>query len=240
MKYKRPKILFIFPLLIALLVLGGCTIHNDTLDAQMQKIITALNEKDTDTLRQMLPDDGIEEEQFLSDVEQLYSIWTPMDPSEARLIQLNVTKSPEQTVIRGIYSVPETSQYNCVQLISVEPKGESAVLNNFNVGWVNSDTADHSPLNIIGIALSLISFAVIVFTIVDIARKRPKKYGWYIVLALFTFFLSVNGVRLTAPVGAIIYWCIRGSLLQKKAAEEAEKQLGLEPPAVIDEETIEE
>ena len=233
MKYRHQLIVISAFLLALSLVLGGCAIHNEMLDAQMQKTVTALNQKDTDTLRRMLPADGMDEESFLSDVEQLYSVWVPVDPSDAKLIQLNVTKSPDQTVTRGVYSVPGNEQYNCFQLIYVEMKDGTSVLNRFDLG--RADSSEHSaagsPLGIIGTVLAVISFAVIIITIIDIARKRPRKYGWYIVLSLFTFFLLVNGVRLTAPVGAIIYWCIRGSLLQKKAAAEAESNYDSELPS---------
>lgn len=242
MKHKKPLMFVLASLLLLFFILSGCAIHNETLDAQMQKAVTALNQKDTDTLRQMLPVDGIDEDAFLSDIEQLYSVWVPVDPSEAKLIQLNVTKSADQTVTRGVYSVPGNEQYNCFQLICVKEKDGAAALSRFDLGWADTNvlSAAGSPLGIAGMVLAGISFVVIILTIVDIARKRPRKYGWYIVLALFTFFLSINGVRLTAPIGAIIYWCIRSSLLKKKAAFEAENHINPELPSATDDRTEEE
>ncbi len=231
MKYKRLIFVVLTGILILSLVLSGCAIHNETLDAQMQKAISALNQKDNDALRQMLPVDGIDEEAFQADLEQLYNVWVPTDPSEAKLVQLNVIKSPDQTGMRGVYLVPGNEQYNCVQLIYIETKDGTDALNRIELGWAdnNNPAAAGTPLGITGTVLAVISFAVIILTIIDIARKRPRKYGWYIVLSLFTFFLSVNGVRLTAPLGSIIYWCIRSALLQKKAVAEAENQLILNP-----------
>lgn len=242
MKYNRPLVLVLASLLLLAFVLCGCTIHNETLDTQMQKAVTALNQKDTDALRQMLPADSVDEDAFLSDIEQLYSVWVPVDPSEAKLIQLNVTKSADQTVTRGVYSVPGNEQYNCFQLICVKAKDGTAALNRFDLGWADANdlTAAGSPLGIAGVVLAVISFVVIILTIIDIARKRPRKYGWYIVLALFTFFLSINGVRLTAPIGAIIYWCIRSSLLKKKAALDAENYFNSELPSETEDRTEEE
>ena len=134
MKYRRPIILAFTALLVLSLVLGGCDIHSDTLDAQMQKAITALNQKDTDTLRQLLPDEGLDEDGFLSDAAQLYEIWQPCDPSSARLIQLNISRTADQTITRGIYSVPENEQYNCIQLVFTESKGGASCLNSFHLG----------------------------------------------------------------------------------------------------------
>ena len=242
MTCKRPLILVITSLLLLTFILCGCTIHNETLDIQMQKAVTALNQKDTDALRQMLPIDSVDEETFLSDLEQLYSVWVPVNPSEVKLIQLNVTKSADQTVTRGVYSVPGNEQYNCFQLICVKAKDGTAALNRFDLGWADTSalSAAGSPLGIAGMVLAVISFIVIVFTIIDIARKRPRKYGWFIVLALFTFFLSINGVRLTAPLGAIIYWCIRSSLLKKKAALDADNHFDSELPSADENLTKEE
>lgn len=224
MKYTRTVMALLASLLFMVLVLAGCTTRNDKLDAQMQMAITALNQKDTDTLRQMLPAEGIDKKEFLSGLEQIYNNWEPCDPSEARLIQLNITKTTDQTITRGVYAVPGNDQYNCIQLVYVESEDGTSSLNGFHLGWAeksSSFTAD-SPLGIIGIIFAIITSVIIIVTVIDIARKRPRKYGWYIVLALVTFFLSVNGIRFTAPLGAIIYWCIRSSLLQKKAEREAE------------------
>ena len=54
-------------------------------------------------------------------------------------------------------------------------------------------------------------------TIVDIIRKKPSKYGLYIVMALVFFNLRifVNGFSFTLsiPLGSLIYWIIRRKLV---------------------------
>ena len=59
----------------------------------------------------------------------------------------------------------------------------------------------------------------IIFSIVDVVRKKPRRYGWYIVLCIVVFWFNFNHVRyIVLPLGALIYWCIRKKLLTRKAA----------------------
>lgn len=109
--------------------------------------------------------------------------------------------------------------------------------------------AENSPLQWVFLALRLIFVGFIIFTIVDVLRKKPKLYGLWIIAALIYLSLSLSlsktGIRfnfnisilsatewlkypdgaitiaLGLPVGAIAYWCVRGSLLRQKAAREA-------------------
>ena len=66
----------------------------------------------------------------------------------------------------------------------------------------------------------LVNEVIILVTIVDIAVKRPPKYGWYIVLALVSVPLFLQSYPIGLPVGAIVWWCIRRSVLRRKAAEQ--------------------
>ncbi|MBE6931954.1 MAG: hypothetical protein E7464_01045 [Ruminococcaceae bacterium] len=109
--------------------------------------------------------------------------------------------------------------------------------------------AENSFLQWCFLVLWLIFIGFAVFTIVDIIRKKPRLYGLWIAAAVV--FLSVslqisdsnlrfnwviailnrsrwlkypdgtNIFSLGLPVGAIVYWCMRGSLLRQKKAREA-------------------
>ena len=109
--------------------------------------------------------------------------------------------------------------------------------------------AENTPLQWVFLAFRLIFIGFVIFTIVDILRKKPKLYGLWVLAALFYLTLGLSlsetGVRfifnigilsatewlkypdgaihiaLGLPAGAIAYWCVRSSLLRQKAAREA-------------------
>ena len=84
-----------------------------------------------------------------------------------------------------------------------------------------------------------------IYTIIDVLRKKPRLYGLWILIALLYIGFSVNigpslfnfgthvglfriskwikysdhrsVVQLFFPIGAILYWCLRKTLLKKKA-----------------------
>ncbi len=55
---------------------------------------------------------------------------------------------------------------------------------------------------------------------IDILVKKPRKYGWYIVLALlfFTFTHRTDQftIQFSIPWGAFLYWGMRNKLLREK------------------------
>ena len=75
------------------------------------------------------------------------------------------------------------------------------------------------PLGIASLVLLVLSLLIMIVTIVDIVRKKPLKYGWFIVLALIILPFTVSGLAIALPVGALLYWCLRKSLMKKKAAK---------------------
>lgn len=117
--------------------------------------------------------------------------------------------------------------------------------------------AQNSPIQWCFQAFRLIFVGFAIFTIVDILRKKPRYYGLWILAAIFYLTVSlrfsemnvnfhltfgvlsatewlkypdgVTTIVLGLPAGAVAYWCVRGSLLRKKAAWYAQFQPPVRP-----------
>ena len=222
---KKRILSITFALLMVLALLTGCALHNKTLDPVMQRTVEALNQNDMNTLRAMVSEETVDDAAFTYFAEHLSDYWQPTEPEALRLVQLKVQKSPGQTTWSGGYLLPDGAEYNLLSLIYAEDGEGRGELLGLHLDQLDaSESAEvslQSPFGVAALIFSILCFAFIVFTIVDIVRKRPIKYGWDIVLALVSFYMTFNGVRISAPLGSIIYWAIRKGLLEKKAARDA-------------------
>ena len=216
---RKLTTLLLFALLLGCTMLSGCTLHNKTLDPLMQKVVTALNHQDIDSLRSLVHPE-ITDEAFEAGMAEIMDIWQVMDPAEAKLVQLNFQKSAGRSVTQGIYLLKETPDYNVMQLIYEKTDGAGYLISlrlaQAEIGFpMNLD----QPLGIASLVLLVLSLLIMIVTIVDIVRKKPLKYGWFIVLALIILPFTVSGLAIALPVGALLYWCLRKSLMKKKAAK---------------------
>lgn len=218
MKRNRIRRLLALALLLGCLLLTGCALHNKTLDAQMTRVVQALNERDDSALRAMFDEKQLDDASFRSFARSLHVYWQKTDPEEIRLVQLNINKNSQQSVWSGTYVLPEGTEYNVLRLVYAEDSAGHGSLQSL---YLDKAEVPSAGISIVTILWYLLCAAFIVFTIVDVARKKPIKYGWFIALSLLTFFLRKNGAQVTVPLGAVIYWCIRKSLLRQKAARDA-------------------
>ena len=216
MKRHISKLLLI-ALLIGCLALSGCSIHSKTLDPVMEQVLTALNTQDRDAMKSML-DPSLPEAELETGLEQMLEIWRETDPAEARLGNLQVERSGSWERHTGVYWLPETEDYNAIQLVYEITDGEGTLR------YIHLGTADSAGVpNRMTVLMILPVLALILFTIIDILRKKPRKYGFLIIIALITVPLPVASVQLAIPVGSALYWCLRKQLLRKKAeAEQSE------------------
>ena len=212
-------------LAVLCLLLCGCSFHNKTLDAQMRAVVAALNEDDEAAFAELLylPEPGEE------DVHALYSglheLWIVSDPDTARMrnIQINTTNGEKH------YTGDYIFDSGMALRISYYSGDFGSGIEEIAVGAheAQSDTplprfdAHLIPL----LASGVLSLIAVVVTIVDIVRKKPRNYGWFIVLAIVTFRLNLNDWRIVLPLGAIVWWCIRSSVLKNNGAA------GRYPPA---------
>ena len=210
-------------LLIALLaamclLLCGCAFHNKTLDGQMQAVVTALNEDDEAAFRELLLMPDAEEHELHTLYTDLRSEWEHAAPESAKLMNFSINHSAGEKHCEGKYLFENGCSLSFQYYEGDYGKGIT------KIGVSKSET--NSKLWSIGSELVvylicfLVNAVVILVTIVDIAVKRPPKYGWYILLALVSVPIFVQGYPLGLPVGAIVWWCIRRSVLRRKAAEQ--------------------
>lgn len=198
------------------LLLAGCSFHNETLDAQMRAVVTALNAENETAFTKLLLMPEADESDLHALYTDLHGRWKPVDPDTAKLIGVNINIRSGEKTSEGNYIFENGQSLSFryyegdygkgITAIGVSHSKEFETGVYYGSGWI------------VTLICAVAGLAFVVVTIVDIARKKPRNYGWYFVMAVVTFSLRVNAFRITLPLGAIIWWCIRRSVLQKKAA----------------------
>ena len=200
--------------------LSGCTFKNETLDQQMSLVVAALNEGDEAAFAALLYP-GMEEEYDLQALfDQMEGYWEPVAPEELSLVSFHIRKGTAGNISEGMYTVPGNEKINSLQLVYVENEEGRGLSTVYLQQW-DEQEADGAGKSTPEWILTGLCVAFLILTIVDVLVKKPRKYGWYVVLALFffTFTLHLNesSFGLSLPIGAIVYWCMRGKLLREKA-----------------------
>ena len=201
-------------LLLCSLVLSGCALKNDTLDAQMGRVLDVLNRGDEEAFAALFYPDIASDSELYEIFGQFREVWTPTAIEQVTLVSYNVNSAPGKKDFRGIYELPRSDEYSHMELHYLET-GEGSGLLGLQMGKLNdASTGKTSPWQTVYFVLCGI---FVLLTLVDIIRKKPLKYGWLIVLAIFFFNLRINGFAFTIPLGSVIYWCLRRKLLWEKA-----------------------
>ena len=223
--------------LVFCLVFGGCTLQDQVLDEQMRLVVAALNAGDVDMLAPYLLPEAGDREALEKGFSGIQKIWVRVDADQVKLVQLNKnvrTAAGTKTEIRvGVYQLPKTDGLWYLKL-TYRITGDEKGLLGVNVS--QGQEAGAAAKSWSDTVIRLICLAAAILTIVDILRHKPRRYGWYIVLALFTFrfYTFTNGATtfaLRLPLGAIIYWCLRKRILAtapsaKAKADPADVQTG--------------
>ncbi len=197
-------------------------------------------------------------EQFRELFPQLAAYWQPTAEDEIEVMSLNSTSTgsgeKRETISVGTFLVhSQDGDYQVYLAVHADSGG--SLIRGFNVMDVKElPTAEQTEQAPEWLTWSVwgLMLAFCAFTIIDCVRKKPKRYGWLIALALvfisfiftgspagrsFTFHIGIlsqsgwqawpNGTRITQvslPLGAISYWIARRKLLEKKTEEKAEEQ----------------
>ncbi len=213
--------------LLGILVLGclglsGCGIKNETLDQQMTRMVTALNEGDEAAFTAMLYPGMGKEYDLHALFAQLEEYWAPVAPEELSLVSFHINAGTKGKTSEGVYAVPGNEKINTLLLVYAETEDGIGV-STIYLQQRDGQGAGPAGRSIPQWILTGLCVAFQILTIVDILVKKPRKYGWYILLALFFFTfnlrLNENAFSLTVPLGAIIYWCLRKKLLWEKARQ---------------------
>lgn len=217
---KRFRILLMALLLACCLILSGCgQLKNEVLEGQMSAMVTALNREDYDAFRDLCYPFEDSEMALRTGFEELCANWVPLEPEQLELVQYTESRNAEGTLVQGIFRLPRNDEYNAL-LIEYWKTEEGSGLVTFRITQVPEGRMKATKLTsnrILQWGWYLLNLGFIIVTIVDIIRKKPSKYGLYIVMALVFFNLRifVNGFSFTLsiPLGSLIYWIIRRKLV---------------------------
>lgn len=197
------------------LFLSGCGLKSETLDAQLDLVLSALNRDDRDAFVALLYPGLGSESDMEEGYRQIREVWIPTERESVKLVRYNFNASSGQKMYQGIYQLPRSDEYGYLEIVYLETAERSGLVG-LHMGMI-----EESQKNTSGIGqwiFTILYLAFVLFTIVDVVRKKPRKYGWYIVLSFLYFSLRVNSFAVTIPLGSILYWCVRRKLLMNKAA----------------------
>ena len=236
MKAEKTATFVLCLLLGCCLFLNGCAmaLKNDTLDTQMDLVIDALNRDDEEAFLELFYPDydfGVDLHEIYP---QLREVWTPLDRGEIKLVHYNIVnqKTSHEIISEGIYRLPRSDEFNSMVIGYLETE-EASGLVTLRMGTYSEGAGESASA--VQTVFSVLSAVFVLLTVLDVVIKKPLKYGWYILLAIFWFNFYTNGLSLSVPLGSIIYWCIRRKLLWEKARKTKTpvsfKPLAPDPPA---------
>lgn len=265
MKKTLLKRLCCIMLVLLILLLCGCSTlknakqalesHSQEIDDLLVEVMTCVENHDEQGAKALFY--AVDQ---TWDFEGITNYWPvhSTDPFEQR--DLNYTKNisgkESQAITSAVYCVHSGSEDYQVTLVKQSDNNGSGIIS-FNVVSVQElldagiepvgsklPAANKTSGQWCFLVFWVLALVFVLITIIDIIRKKPKKYGLWIVLALvfigFQFSAGANNVttrflfgilqksqwvkssngtntlQLSLPIGALIYWILRKTLLKKK------------------------
>ncbi len=236
--------------------LSGCAglFKNERMEQEVEQLIDALNEDDADQIFLSMYPGVITREEFDKSYEAIRLLWNKSDEHTIRLNSINTQKSLGNSLICQVrYYVYTRDNAYTITLTHLSDNNGDGIYR-FNL------TAGAEPVLISGgfktamansvlqwgvLFLCVLSYLFIIFTAVDILRKRPRLFGLWLAAALtfFSFQMQItpsnfhanvginwfvmsafkiytNDIRhfvFALPMGSILYWCFRRKLLTPKS-----------------------
>lgn len=219
-------------LLAVCLLLSGCAKQMSESNDMMRQIVQAFNAGDADAVYRLFPPNSIDEKGFDAFFAEALEGWQKVDPEEVRAIGFNINTKNGTSVTQMTFLLPGDMENNVMQFEIETTKEHGTYLSSLNFGTLpedyNTSGGTLQKISTPALIWDLACFVFLIFTIVDIVRKKPKGYGWFIALAvLLSIPVTIGGAACSVPVGMILWWCLRKVLMKKKnaiAAETAEAQ----------------
>jgi len=245
-----------------LLLLCGCASIKEGgafLDGKLEQFMACIEANDKEGAAELAYNQELGKN--MTDAFDGLAAYWPAKASDAYTRQsINVTIRNTAKIYQGSYLVESGGEEYIVDITYAEDEngvGITMLYANLSADVVAATTptgtlqtaAENTPLQWCFLALWPICIAFVIFTIVDILRKKPRYYGLWIAAAViflsvslqisdsnlhFNWLLAIlnqsqwlqypdgaNTFTLGLPAGAIAYWCVRGSLLRQKAAKAA-------------------
>ncbi len=208
---KSPLLLCL--LLVCTLLLAGCSLKNETLDAQMEQVLDALDQNDEEAFVALFYP-GIQDKELRLMYSQFRDVWTPLERDQIKLVSYSTHSAKAQKDYRGLYQLPRSDEYSHLEINYLETEDGRGLVG-LKMGKL--DEAEPTKPGGWQLVYFVLYLAFLILTIIDIIRKKPLKYGWLIVMALIYFSFRTNTFSIMIPLGSILYWCLRGKLLREKA-----------------------
>ena len=241
---NRKWIALIVALGLLAVMLSGCSFKNKVLDAQMEMALAALNDGNSEKMYQLIYPGAMEERAFDEGFDQIMQAWQEKQPEDLKLVRFYVNSKVQadfrQKTYEGIYKMTLGDESCYIYLLYADTSEGSGIVNLNLLSEDEVSGVEISAFSIVSLVFEVLFWLIVVFTIIDIIRKKPRRYGWYIVLALLRVTLRTGELALIVPVGVIIYWGIRRNLLRKKAEWLEAQNPSVDEPEVADEDQPEE
>ena len=262
MKQPILKRMLVLMMAAALLLLCGCAAVEEggaVLDEQLEAFMACVEAKDKEGAAELAYN-----QEYGEDIRGFFDGLTAYWPAKAGDVHtrqsLNVNIGNRGKTYKGSYLVTSNGENYVVDIAYVEDDngaGITMLYANLSADVAAAATptgtlqsaAQNTPLQWSFQAIRLLFVGFVIFTVVDILRKKPRYYGLWILVALFylvvrlrlsefnvnvhvTFGIlaatewlkypdGLTNIVLSLPAGAVAYWCVRGSLLRQKAAKAA-------------------
>lgn len=256
---KKKRIVCLLFSILACCFLTGCgnLLKNEQMDREVERLIAALNEDDADRIYQSLYPGIVTREEFDESYEAIRKIWEKSYTHTKKLNAINTKKTMGNTgnsnICEAQYYIYTPDKFYTINIsylsddigegmggFYLQPGAEP-----MQISGSFTTASENSVLQWVILIYATLSYLLIIITVVDILRKRPRLFGLWlvVVLAFFSFLLrkvpdntyvSVgvnwfimsslkiynNGswiLILAVPAGAVVYWCLRRRLLDRKA-----------------------
>lgn len=255
---KKARIVSLFLSILICCFLSGCgnLLKNEQMDREVERLIAALNEDDADRIFQSLHPGIVTREEFDESYEAIRKIWQKSYTHTKKLNAINTQKtlgsSGNSQICEAQYYVYTPDKFYTINISHLsDDNGDGMGGFYLKVGAEpmlisgSFTTAGENSVIQWGILLfGVLSYLLVIITVVDILRKRPRLFGLWLVAVLTFFSFHVQkmpdnfymgvGVKwfimpayniynngswiliLAFPVGVIVYWCLRKKLLASK------------------------
>lgn len=257
---KKTRIVCLSFIILVCCFLSGCgnMLKNEQMDREVERLIAALNEDDADRIYQSLHPGIVTREEFDESYETIRKIWEKSYIHTKKLNAINTQKSLGNTgnshLCEAQYYVYTPDKFYTINISYLSDDNGEGVggvylkegAEPMQISGSFTTASENSVLQWAILIHAALSYLLIIITIVDILRNRPRLFGLWlvVVLAFFSFLLQrapntyvslgVNWFIMSSlkiynngswvlifaiPAGAVFYWCQRRRLLDQKSEQ---------------------
>ncbi len=202
---------------VLLTFFGSSILKNDILDSQLDAFVTSMNSDDPESLKRIFHPSV-----YAEDVDAWYAknhpLWpnTPLEAFKTKSINVNTYNKDGVKCERykGVWTANiGESLYELTIVYDSDDKGSGVGTLSINqIGKANGATY------YLSVILLIIYVLIVIYTVIDIIRYKPRLYGLFIAIVIGLLFrIKIYEVDFTIPLGVVIYWLARKRLMQAKS-----------------------